>query len=170
MVPRRVQGCLETLHFRHECLRRVNKFYRPGQLSDILFEWNLKRTTWGFQLTLKHTICLSQWKNKVLLSFSITTEMQRKKKRRAWISRLNYHRDIDTQTHIHTHTKPNLPHILLTVLSEDVYTLPRDLLPIWQSQEHLNGLWRKRKTPVGNFIWTFAGQGFYQWYWDLLKL
>lgn len=67
-----------------------------------------------------------------------------------------------TCTHTDTHTQPNLPHISLTVLSEDVYRLARDLFPIWQSQEHLNGLWKKMPSRI--FIWIFAGQALFQRY------
>ena len=78
--------------------------------------------------------------------------------------RLNSHAQThtETRTRSNTHTQPNLPHISLTVLSEDVYRLARDLFPIWQSQEHLNGL--LKKMPRRIFIWIFARLGLLEWY------
>lgn len=83
------------------------------------------------------TICLTQWKTKPFWHFLLQWTC---KERKACKIRLK------CNTHSYKHTQPNLSHISLTLLSEDVYRLARDLFPIWQSQEHLNGFWKKGPT------------------------
>lgn len=139
--------------------------YSSGQDNCQIFSFTKsvkrwKSTAGGFTIELiwvRHAHNLSHsMKNKTLLSFYTTIEMQRKKERKWGL----------TATHIHTetctHTHPNLSHISLTVLSEDVYRLARDLFPIWQSQEHLNGPWKK--CPAEFFIWIFARLGLFELY------
>lgn len=144
MVLKKASGKLANhMHFRHECLQKVDTFFRSGQLSDILIQqiWlSWKSTAEGFTIKL---ICMCNAEKPVLPNEKQNTFVIFYHNRDA-----KQEKDPESEakllhTHVHTHTRPNLPHISLTVLSEDVYRLARDLFPIWQNQEHLNGLWKK---------------------------
>lgn len=120
-------------------LQKVDTFFSWQQLSNILtaeptkgVKAQLDDLYWNsFRCSMRAISC--SMKNKTILSFSTTIEKVE----------LNCYARTHTRWATHKHTQPNIPHISLTVFSEDVYRLARDLFPIWQSQKLSNGLWIK---------------------------
>lgn len=93
------RGRLETVHFRHECLQKVNRFLRSGQLSDILFQW-----IWAEPHGDSHSdssgcamlkISLVQWETKNLYRFLSKQRSKARERPAEWSCG-------DTHTRVHT--------------------------------------------------------------------